>query len=234
MGVIGTLSYITQKKLQNLKDRKNLPARIDYNLPYDKTMYGIVGIDNMSFSVYKDKLLIKDPGRNHTIVAIGSFTWDNMKIYKYYMNSNDGKNIGSLLWVTMKNNEIISTSLYCNYEEIENPDWDEWLNKKNGLIGFKDFNVNDDGKAFTYVRSFGDLAFDYFDPIHYKETVILDPYGLQGFEIDGKAMIYSREVEEGFEEYVLLACEEIFDDGESKDAKINIMVGIDLLPSEIT
>lgn len=234
MGVIGTLKYITQKKLQNLKDRKNLPSRIDYDLPYDKTMYGIVGIDNLGFGVYKDKLVIKDPGRTHTIIAIGSFNWNDLKVYKYYMNSNDGKNTGSLLWVTLQNKEIISTSLYCNYDEIENPNWDEWLNKNNGLIGFKDFNINDEGKAFTYIRSFGDPDLKYFDPIQYKETVILDPYGLQGFEVNGKAMIYSREVDEDFEEYVLLAAEEIFDDGEVKDAKINIMVGIDLLPNEIT
>lgn len=241
---------------------KGKPQRVDVNLPLGLKLNGMARLDETKFVIYGDALKMASPGAgNHTVIAVEKFTINALTVYRFYLESNDDKN-QSILQIPLSGAPIsapISASisapisapsppevsgiiLYRVVDEVypENEeDWGLWLNEGTGWIGYKDFIIrDDDGTETLYYRVWG-ADEDYVGPISFQSTMVLDPYGMTGMKTENLGMVYAREISaEGtganLREYVFLTQEKVLDDdGGVEEAKIVIMVGMDLDKAEV-
>ncbi len=239
MGLFGIFKHIAERKKEQIAStlKGDLP-RIDSNLPLGIKINCMIGLDETKFILHGDLLKVQSPGGGkHTVTAAEKFRIGSLEMFRIYLESNDTGN-SSLLQISLDDNSISGITLFRIYDEIypaNEDEWDQWLNDKNGLIGYQDFQItNDDGSVFEYQRLWGGDD-TYTEPFHFNSTVACDPYGTSGMKMRSTGMIYGRDISDAFKEFLFIAHETVLrDDGDIDEEKVVLFIGIGLEQAELT
>ncbi|QWR78846.1 DUF2491 family protein [Candidatus Magnetomonas plexicatena] len=213
------------------------PQRVDANLPLGIRINGMVRFDESKFVINSDVLKAQSPGGGiHTVAAAEKFMIGSMKIYRFYLEENETKE-QSVLQIPVSNEEIEGIVLFRIIEEIypqDEREWDFWLNERTGSIGSKYFRIIEEDSTDTlYHRLWGGDE-RYVKPIFFRSVISTDSYGLTGMKTENLGMIYAREITETLQEYLFIVYEKLLDDeGQTEDARIILMAGIDIGLAEI-
>ncbi|MBF0320046.1 MAG: DUF2491 family protein [Nitrospirae bacterium] len=236
MGALGIFKHIVERQTEALSELlEKKKERVDSTIPLGIKINSMVKIDETKFILNEGKLKVQSPGAGtHTVVAAGKYTIGPISNYKVYMQSAMDRNDESIIQIAVENTEIISLTYYRVVDEVfpaSEDEWGTWLNYDTGLIGYKDFII--DGEL-EYRRTIGSTQQDYVDPIHFTETVVMDPYGMTGMKVESRSMRYAREVDKDMQEYVVVTMEKVKNEfGTVKEAGVTIMAGIDLVEPEL-
>jgi len=238
MSTLGIFKHIFERKegaLSGMFQEKQ--GRVDEDLPFNLKINSMIKINESKFIINGDALKIASPGGgNQTVIAVEKFKIGELKVYRFYLEGNDSK-AQSILQDNVDKGEVTGIRLYRIIDEVYpagEDDWDVWLNSENGLIGYKDFRITNEDGTETYYRRFWGGDGEYTDPIRFDSTVIFDPYGASGMKTRSRGMVYGRDVTDSLQEYLFIVQESLLnDDGEIKEAKIELMAGIDLEQAEL-
>ena len=228
MGRFSIVTHVLKNKVEELT--KQDKPRIDLGLPLNLKIGTFLSINETDF-VLNDELLTKSPGTEHVVVAIGKFKIDEgIDVYRFYLQGVTNKE-ESILQISINKTEPVEFTLYRLFDEIEPTtadEWATWLNEPAGLIGFKDFIV--ENKTFNREREAGKL---WVDPFEFTENVITDKYGDEGMVASTKVGTFIRYFDEIYE-MLLIEHDKISDNKyDLLSSRIGILTGIDLNKAQI-
>jgi hypothetical protein len=226
-------STIMSKKASQVQDYlkgAQKPEPVDRNLPLGIYIGATVELDETPFILGGAALKIKMPGDRNTVEAYGLIrSEDNLTVHRFYLRSLAGDEESVLQVATDRDGAIEECRLFRSFDQIFPrlvEDWDFWLNRKEGYIGWPAFESKDDKTSYARVWFADDP--NHVEGVKLTETIFFDRYGQQSATVKQTAMLYGRWVNEKEQvaEYMLVAMEE----HSPREALINILVGIDLMP----
>ncbi len=232
------LKKIGQKKIDEVKGsfQKDWGDRIDKDLPLGLRMNGMVDVPEVDFILAGADLKVKHPKESLVVASIGVIPVGDSKLHRFYLNSSQG--IYVLQVLADKNQAIEECKFYMPYDEVYPDDWDFWLSKTDGYIGFSVFQTKD---GTSYERVWEDAGAETvieedehgnrltrIPPVPLYEVVYMDPFGQQRETVRYESMLYGRHVNDQVDEFLLVSSVE-----ESDGASIQIMAGIELGPASI-
>ncbi len=197
------------------KDSKEYPLGLHLN--------AILRFDPTDFILAGQELKIELPSGDMAVMAIGEFR-AGIQYYRFYL-----KDLSNREWVLQVADGKDGTEavVYQTLDEVYPDDWDFWLNKETGLIGYKDFHTPDQSE---YYRVFKNPGPDYANPIEFREQIRSD---VEPLFVNHAMMLYSREVvtsgDEKLTEYLLVSREE-----DQEGALVRIMAGVPITPMSLT
>ncbi len=191
--------------------------------PLGLHLNAILRFDPTDFILAGQELKIELPAGDISVMAVGEFR-AGTQFYRFYL-----KDLKDREWVLQvaddkDDREVI---IYQTVDEVYPDDWDFWLNKETGLIGYKDFHTPDQLEYFRVLRNPGP---DYANPVEFREEIRSD---VEPLFISHAMMLYSREIaipgDEKLREYLLVSKEE-----DQEGALVRIMAGVPITPMSLT
>ena len=233
---------IAKKKLT--WEDQTVKVRIDKDLPLGLRIGSMLQISSPELILAADKLKIKAPIGDLTVIAYGTFLISPFKSHRFYVT--DTKESLYTLQVVINQEErvvgaIDEIRLFSLFDEIFTDDWIFWLGEEEGYIGLSvcDLKPEDGGTRYFRVWSNSleeiiisenaDDKITHIPPIKFRETFYSNPFGEKTEIMEHEAMLYGRNVAEEVDEYLLLSAAE----KPSETASIQIMVGIPVEPASI-
>jgi hypothetical protein len=224
------LAAITKKKAAKLFEEEK--QRIDENWPLRIKLGCTIEIESTPFLVAGDALKIACPPMDNIVKAAGKSVFNNgeIVIYRFYLNEAGASEEESMLQLSFdKKGELFDLMLYRLSDEIRpasDADWDIWLNKYRGLIGYTNFQI-DPGtpQVITYERVTPDGSGERLNPLFIRESITDDPYVESIITVDHALAVYGRGVtlEGDVIENILIS-----KDDDETDAVVRIWIGIPL------
>jgi hypothetical protein len=222
-----------KRKMERLKGFfKEEPNRFDLNLPLRFALGRGVTIDPTPFILAGNDILVDQPKGEGKVVAIGQIDIDlggEFKIYRFYLQYLDSKD-SIIQLVQDKTSKVIVEIMYLQTMDEVTPgdidDWDVWLNKETGLLGYKDFTTQN---GVEYTRSLPEHGGDKVNPIEMEEFLSIDPYGPNDMIVNHEVVYYGRTVNSETSEFCIVSKED--DNGGDY---IRILSGIPLEQSFIS
>jgi len=208
--ILEMLKEANERKMNRLKSMFTpKPIRFDLNLPYDIQLESKIQIggDKPSFDLTVNKAKPLCSGK---VVSIGQINFQlggNFKIYRFYIQDSENKEFILQVVKDLDTNENIETLLFNVVNEVfpvSVPDWELWLNRDGGLLGFKDFTLPT-GEMF--VRSIPGGDDDKVAPIEVNEQIGIDPFVHDEYSVDHDMVFYSRAIDEENSEYCIISKE---------------------------
>lgn len=205
--------------------------RLDEHLPLGIKIGSLVEADEAALITFHGLVQFEFPSFPATVDTIGKIDLgEGVLAYRCYLQQTE-----AFLQLVTEQNELAECRLYMLNREIypsTEEDWDLWLNTEDGIIGSPEI-LHGDPKELTYTREWieGDHQ---AEPVSLHERFLKDSYGDNIAEEDQQAMSYFRvaygdpnapEDPERIDEYLLVSV---------GDGVIEIYLGIDLMPHEIT
>jgi hypothetical protein len=191
--------------------------------PLGLHMNATLRFDPTDFIIAEQDLKIGFPSGDMIVVAVGGFTSLGVSFHRFYLK--DLKNAEWVLEVT-DDSQNLEVTLFQTIDEVYPDDWDFWLNKRTGLIGYRDFNTPD---QVEYSRVFRNPGPTYVKPIEFDESI---KGGGQEFSINHAMMLYSREITvpggDPLTEYLMVSKEE-----DEEGVLVQIMAGVPVNPMSI-
>ena len=225
---MGMIAKILKKKAERLKDAFSFsaPAEEEIDYPLNLRMDATVRFDPTVFIIAGESLKIQCPEGDSMVTAIGSFKLFQAQYYRFYLKNLDDDE--SYLQLAVENGNVSECLLYRTIDEVfPGPgEWFVWLNKRTGLIGYRDFHTPDET---NYQRVFMAEGADYIDPMSYQESVFAKEVR---FSVRHEAMLYGRFVETGGDpvaEYLTVSKEE-----DDEGALVRISAGVEVNPVSLT
>jgi len=232
------LKRIGLKKVDELKDsfQTDRMERMDKDLPLGLRINALVDISEVDFILGGNDLKVAYPGETLTVSSFGVILVGESKVQRFYLSSAKGINV--LQIVTDNNQAIEECKLFIPYDEVFPEDWDFWLSKEDGYIGYSVFQTKD---GTAYERVWQDEGAERvvqeddqgnkltrIPPVPLYETIYLDPHGQRRETVRHESMLYARHVNDNVDEYLLVSAVE-----EKEGASVQIMAGLELQPASI-
>ena len=227
-------SIVLEKKKQQADSvQKGNP--IDHNLPLGLHLDALIELDQTLFILAGDgQLKLAFPGIRNVVAAMGYMRLDQWIVRHFYLHSERDAEEQSVLRIVTegdKNPAVTECRLFRSLDEVypaSNEEWDFWLSEQDGSIGLAQFQTQD-GTLYDRLWDADNPA--RIAPYLFQEKIYLDRYGTQIKSVSHQSMVYGRQAvaDPLVNEYILLSLEE----ENFNEARINILVGIDLEPRAI-
>lgn len=212
-----TFKRILEKKKNEVFSKEK--ARKDIGLPLGLRIGAIVNIDDSTFIVNRDELGFELTDTRFVVHAYSEFTiLGSFKYYRFYLG---GENSEYILEFGGDENLV----LYSLMDEIipeDKQEWESWLDEDKGMIYDDIFTIKED----NLVCDFENL---WKMPQFYVENIICDKYKENIETTQNLSNMFHRKIGENQSEFILISQEE-----NSDEAYIKLMVGTNLLESDIT
>lgn len=205
---------IIRKKLERRREEKELAAREIHpeypkHLPPHLRINAVVDISNAAFILYGDHIHFEYPGKTHMVKRISTFKLFDLDVIRAYV-ANIETNEESIIQFngSMKEDEfeIYDILVFVRADTIYPQtamEWDEWMNDRDGILGYKTLQFNQEGGDIEFERDWESEGADWVRPLEIREIVFTDPYEAPAYYIR-QAMLYAREIEDSEEyEYAL-------------------------------
>lgn len=186
---------------------KKKPERIDKDVPLRLRIGAGVSIDKTAFILAGEDVFSQNPGKDNVVTAIGMIDFNEFKIYRAYLENLEGDHSCVQVIYNPEEDSIEQVSILSTMDEVypqDNEEWDEWLDEKEGHIGMTPFYPDED---VQFDRVWGEGS-EKIQPETFTEIIYSDAYGEEGLKIEHQAMLYAREVENGFVEELVISAEE--------------------------
>ena len=188
-------------------------VNVTQDVPFNLCQGSLVELPQLEIALAQaEGSLIKAPESNDKIIAVGSYRLLNHEVFHSYLS--DGK---SFLRTIKGTDEVY---LFTPQDEIfpaNSEDWDFWLNDKEGLIGWSQFQV-DNNTPIVYNRE--------WDKVNFVEDMrtLTNQQGIihEGCE-------YARILSSGTQESLLVYTSQ----GSGYETSVNIFIGIPLPSKDV-
>jgi hypothetical protein len=232
------LARIAKNKWSKKNEEVDRP-RIDGNLPLELKIGSRLSIMCPSAIIAGDKLNMKVPLGELSVVSYGTFTIYGFKGYRFYL-STDSQELFTLQVVLNQKGEIDDLKLYSLHDEITaipKDGWDFWLNDHDGYIGYSIFDLKDGTRYFRawdneteqeIVAKDDDEVITHIPPVRFEETVHEDPYGDKRHRVTHLSMLYGRDATDSVAEFMMVS---VADDQDG--ASVQILLGLGVAPIEV-
>jgi hypothetical protein len=171
-------------------------------------------------------LVMPDLGQVHLVQAFSRGSLDGTSVFKVYLRSETGDNPSYLQ--IMQDAEDCAVRWFAGIDTVyPGKDWDLWISKENGLIGYPQFQLQNE--AQTLYDRVWDPGNTQLAPVSFVEKIFTDRYDeSQQMQVEHSLMLYGRKVDDpSFPRDELLLVSKVHD---SEGSYVVIEVGIDLDP----
>jgi hypothetical protein len=211
------LGKILNKQVQKVKKsfEETLP-RIDANWPLNFALGRTVQIEETAFILTKEESFLNDETQpDYSVLGCGISKISKLIIYTFYLKQ------GDKIVVTMnEKEEILSTEFYILWERVlpqTSSEWDVWLNSTDGILGWKDFMIDEE----EFQRTFPNSLYDRVEPMNYTEKYTEDPTGDDCCYINHDVAMYARPVGDTVGRVII-------DNSNHGDDCISIYIGLEI------
>ena len=213
---MGLFGKIVEKQIDKVKESfKEEVPRIDENWPLNFALGRTVKIEETPFILAGTDSFLEEHKNEYSVLACGKSKIEGLTVYNFYLEE-DSKIV---VFLDDKEN-IVNTEFMKLWDRINNTsfgEWDIWLNKETGLIGQKDFNVDD----VTFNRVFPEGG-DKVDPYSFHEKFTTDYTGILNQNKNHRVVSYARKCGEIWERL------NIDNVGNDQERYIDIYIGMEI------
>jgi hypothetical protein len=202
-------------KLKVRKDSKN--GIVHDDAPLGIRLNSLITLDDTP-SLLNPELVWFEGGK-YTVLAISRLKLFGEKTYRVYMKNTENED-EVFMELNHDGSEVVLFKQTYEFQPETDEDWSEWLDTDDGLIGYADIETPDDD---YYERLWG--SGNWSAPISVVEDIEIagEQSECGEGEYNSDSMLFSRILNSGGTEYLLVAVEFDLDNGED-DVLANIVI----------
>jgi hypothetical protein len=206
---------------------RKAPAPLITDTPLGLKIGSAIQLETFKFDMNDDYKLLK-PDKELFIMAYGLVNLDSVtKCHRFYSKSE------AMLQIVTVNSVIDEIILFTPFDSVYPQDEEDltfWVgdheSDETGLIGQKVFESQD---GTNYDRVWVSENEDDIYPVEFEETIVFNHQDKEGSLVEHKAMLFTRNISAGADEFLLVSAEDTGDTG-----SIELMLGSSLSESDFT
>lgn len=212
------MGFVVDYFKHKLKERKDSKKGIVHDdVPLGIRLNSLITLDDTP-SLINPELGWFEGGK-YTVLAISRLKLFGEKTYRVYMKNTESDD-EVFMQLNQDGSEVIFFKQAYEFEPKNDEDWSDWLDTDGGLIGYSDIETPDDE---TYTRLWG--SDEWSAPISVVEDIEIASEQSESDEgeYNSDSMLFSRVLNSGGTEYLLVAVEFDLED-DMGDILANIVI----------